>query len=74
MPNYFINDKGQAQAAGTVKLANTYPHSKLILIHWGTVDAPEMTPFNGNPDNVIKNVVNPERVKILKPGEEFIVK
>lgn len=55
------------------KLANTYPDSTLILIHWGTVDAPEMTPFNGNPDNVIKNVVNPERVIVLKPGEEFVL-
>lgn len=55
------------------KLADTYPDSKLILIHWGTVDAPEMTPFNGNPENVIKNVVNPERVIVLKPGEEFIL-
>lgn len=53
------------------KLANTYPNSKLILIHWGTVDAPEMTPFNGNPDNVINNVINPERVVILRPGEEY---
>ena len=55
------------------KLANTYPNSKLILVHWGTVDAPYMTPFNGNPDNVVKNVVNPERVIILKPGEEFVL-
>ena len=55
------------------RLANTYANSKLILIHWGTVDAPEMTPFNGNPDNILKNVVNPERVIILKPGEEYIV-
>ena len=56
------------------RLANTYANSKLILIHWGTVDAPEMTPFNGNPDNILKNVVNHERVIILKPGEEFIIK
>ena len=55
------------------KLANTYPNSKLILIHWGTVDAPQMTPFNGNPDDVINNVINPERVIILKPGEEYII-
>ena len=55
------------------KLANTYPDSKLILIHWGTVDAPDMTPFNGNPDNVIKNVINPERVVVLRPGEAFVV-
>lgn len=55
------------------KLANTYPDSKLILIHWGTVDAPDMTPFNGNPQNVIDNVNNPERVIVLLPGEEYIL-
>lgn len=55
------------------KLANTYPNAKLVLVHWGTVDAPEMTPFNGNPANIIENVVNPERVVVLAPGEEFVL-
>lgn len=55
------------------KLANTYPNSRLIPIHWGTVDAPEMTPFNGNPDTLMQNVVNPERVMIQEPGEEYIL-
>lgn len=54
-------------------LANTYPEAKLILIHWGTVDAPDQTPFNGNPQNILDNVVNPERVIILNPGEEFVL-
>lgn len=53
------------------KLANTYPHAKLILIHWGSVDAPTASAFNGNPQNIIDNVVNPERVIILAPGQEY---
>lgn len=53
------------------RLANAYPDAKLVLIHWGTVDAPEDTPFNGNPQNVIDHVVNPERVIILAPGKEY---
>lgn len=54
-------------------LANTYPNAKLILVHWGTVDAPEMTPFNGNPQNILDHVVNPERVLVLAPGEEYVL-
>ncbi|MCQ2241687.1 MBL fold metallo-hydrolase [Treponema sp.] len=54
-----------------IRLANTYSESKLVLIHWGTVDAPEMSPFNGNPQDILDNVMNPERVVILNPGEEF---
>lgn len=69
----FANNEYHIGLDNAYKLANTYPNSKLILIHWGTVDAPEMTPFNGNPDNVINNVINPERVIVLKPGEEYVL-
>lgn len=56
------------------KLANAYPDSKLVLIHWGTVDAPNASAFNGNPEDILRNVINPERVIILAPGEKYIVK
>lgn len=55
------------------KLSNTYPNTKLVLIHWGSVDAPEASAFNGNPQDILDNVVNPERVVILAPGEEYVV-
>ena len=55
------------------KLANAYPDTKLILIHWGTVDAPSSSAFNGNPQDIIDHVVNPERVIVLAPGEPYIV-
>ncbi len=58
---------------GAVKLANTYPNSALICIHWGCVDAPEMSPFNGNPAKLKDRVVNPERIKVLAPGEKYIL-
>ncbi len=35
------------------------------------VDAPNEEAFNGNPQNVIDHVVNPERVIVLAPGEEY---
>lgn len=57
-----------------IKLANTYPNAHLLLCHWGCVDAPTMTPFNANPDDLIDKVVNPKRIHVLAPGEEFILK
>lgn len=56
---------------GAVKLANTYPNADLILIHWGSVDAPNMNTFNGDPERLAAAVVNPERVHALAPGEKF---
>ena len=53
------------------KLANAYPDATLVLIHWGTVDAPDENPFNGNPQNIHDHVVNPERVIVLEPGQEY---
>src|SRR5699024_12689560 len=44
-----------------VKLANAYPHTPLLLWHWGCVDAPDMDPFNGDPADLIARIQNPER-------------
>ena len=51
------------------QLANAYPEARLVLIHWGTVDAPEFTPFNADPQNLYDRVVNPDRICPLWPGE-----
>ncbi len=56
---------------GAVRLANTYPNAKLVCIHWGTVDAPDMTPFNGNPGSLLGRITNPERLLVLFPGEKM---
>ncbi len=54
-----------------VKVANTYPNTPLLLCHWGTVDAPDFSPFNGDPERLKTRVTNPERIYILAPGEPF---
>ena len=54
---------------GAVKLANTYPNATLVCIHWGSVDAPDFSPFNANPENLVDRVINPHRIKVLAPGE-----
>lgn len=67
----FADNEWHITLDGAIKLANTYPSADLICIHWGTVDAPDMTPFNGNPENLFERVVNPERIKVLAPGETY---
>ncbi|MCF1753374.1 MBL fold metallo-hydrolase [Mariniradius sediminis] len=59
---------------GAVKLANTYPKTPLLLHHWGSVDAPDFPPFNGDPEKLNDLVVNPERIVLLAPGEPFTLK
>ena len=45
----FSDNEWHFGLAGAVKLANAYPNTPLLLSHWGTVDAPDFTPFNGDP-------------------------
>ncbi len=60
--------------AGAVKLANSYPNTPLLLNHWGSVDAPDFAPFNGDPAQLAKLVTNPGRIHVLAPGEPFTLK
>lgn len=59
---------------GAVKLANAYPNTPLLLCHWGTIDAPDFSPFNGDPEKLKDRVVNPERIVLLAPGEPYKLK
>lgn len=70
----FSDNDWHITLAGAIRLANAYPQAKLICIHWGTVDAPDMTPFNGNPDALYDAVVNPQRILPLCPGEAFTLR
>ena len=56
---------------GSAKLINAYPNAQILLGHWGFVDAPDFKPFNGDPERLKKLAVNPERIKVLAPGEPF---
>lgn len=59
---------------GAVKLANAYPNTPLLLCHWGSVDAPDFTPFNGDPKKLHDVVINPKRIILLAPGEPYTLK
>lgn len=64
----------EVPALDAVKVANAYPDAQLLLSHWGTVDAPDMKPFNADPKDLEGRIVNPERIYVLAPGEAFVMK
>ena len=57
--------------AGAVEMANAYPDTPLLLHHWGSVDAPDFAPFNGDPATLSALVDNPGRVQVLAPGQPY---
>ena len=59
---------------GAIKIANAYPNTPLLLNHWGSVDAPDFTPFNADPQDLYDRVVNPKRIYVLAPGQPFVLK
>ena len=67
----FADNEWHITLEGAIKLANTYPNADLICIHWGSVDAPQMSPFNGNPETLMGRVINPQRIQVLAPGEVY---
>ena len=67
----FSDDSWHIGLEGAVKVANTYPNTPLLLTHWGSVDAPDMKAFNGDPQQLSKRIINPERIHVVAPGEPF---
>ena len=57
--------------AGAVEMANAYPTTPLLLYHWGSVDAPDFPPFNGNPADLYERVDSPDRIHLLAPGQPY---
>lgn len=67
----FSDNEWHFTLEGAIKLANAYPNTPLLLHHWGSVDAPDFSPFNGDPEILKAKVDNPERVVVLAPGEPY---
>jgi hypothetical protein len=53
---------------GAIEMANVYPHTPLLLYHWGSVDAPDSPPFNADPDSLPGRVENPEASVSWRPA------
>ena len=65
----FSDNEWHITLEGAIKLANTYPEARLLCIHWGSVDSPDYSAFNGNPEDLLGDVINPERILVTAPGE-----
>ena len=70
----FSDSEWHFTLAGAVKIANAYPNTPLLLNHWGSVDSPDFAPFNADPEQLKKLIVNPQRIHVLAPGEPFELK
>ncbi len=70
----FSDDSWHIGLDRAIEVANAYPDAYLLLSHWGTVDAPQMKAFNADPNALEGRVVNPGRIRILAPGEAFILR
>ncbi len=71
LPDYSEDAQFHLGLEGSVKLLGAYPNTPVLLGHWGTVDVPDFTPFNGDPQHLIARVVNPKRIQVLAPGHPF---
>lgn len=67
----FSDDGWHIGLNNAVCLANAYPQAKLLLWHWGCVDAPDRKPFNADPADLIARIENPARALVLAPGEAY---
>ncbi|WP_274652169.1 MBL fold metallo-hydrolase [Paenibacillus humicola] len=66
------NDPYHFGAEAAVMLANHYADADLIAHHYGTYDAPEALPFNGDPSKLAPRIDgSADRLHILAPGERF---
>lgn len=69
----FADEKWHITLNGAITLANTYPHSDLLCIHYGCIDAYDKKPINGNPNDVYQKISHPERLKVVAPGECYLL-
>ena len=69
----FSADKYHFGTENAVKLANHYRNSELLLYHYGTYDAPDHTAFNADPAWLDGKIDNPERIRMLAPGKEYVL-
>lgn len=65
----FSDNEWHITLEGACRMAETYPDSELVLIHWGSVNRPDITACNANPMDLFEKVKNPSRVRIVAPGE-----
>jgi len=71
---YFSDNEWHFTLEGALKVAEAYPNAPLLLSHWRTIDAPDFTPFNADPEKLKSLVKIPERVIVLAPVEGYTLR
>ncbi len=56
-----------------IQLANVLRTSDLLMIHWGTVYMPEHGCFNADPAQARPGIMEPNRLRVLAPGEKYVL-
>jgi len=59
---------------GAIRLFNHYPNTPMIMYHYGTYYAPDADWFNADPNDVLADLDDPNRLLLLAPGELYILK
>lgn len=65
----FSDNEWHITLDGALQMAEAYPNSELMLIHWGSVNRPDISACNANPMDLFERVKNPSRVRLVAPGE-----
>ena len=58
----------------SIHLANALYRSHLLAYHWGTVYSPDQDCYNADPEHVRSEIIDPERLHVLAPGEKYVLK
>ena len=68
----FSDDNAHFGRDGSLKIVNTIKEADLIMYHYGTVKS-DLPCFTADPKDVIDLIEEPSRLKLLAPGEPYIL-
>lgn len=68
------DDIAHFQTRNAIRIYEHLKQTDMILYHYGTYDAPDVPYANGSPADIEGKVSDMSRLKVLAPGEKYIVK
>ncbi len=69
----FSNNEHHFGQKIAVQLANALRWSQLLMFHWGTVYSPEQDCYNADPAVIRPQLIQPQRLQVLAPGEPYVL-
>lgn len=70
----FSEDDWHFGRRGGIRIFNALKKADMIVYHCGTFYAPNLGRCNANPFDVINELNDPSRLKVLAPGEKYVLK